>query len=353
LGNDSTFAKAYAGLARVYLDKHYWKDFFSERFLDSVLILADIAVSYDNELAEAYNCKGDYYREMGNPKQTIIDLDKAIQFDPNNWMAYAGKGRLYSNYDLVKSIDNYNIAISLNRGEQLPDLLRSLGDVYESAGFMGKYKDYRQEAFKLDGDSLKYYYGLFYYEYFQNNFLRALEFDKKVYTMDSTKIETLFTLGAIYMILSQYKEALSYFRKWYEKSQNLSVLFILGMHRLGWAYWQNGFKDKAKYFFNEQINYCKKMNKMGRVLGFPNREFYDLAGVYAFIGDKNNAYENLEIFNKSQMMSLSWCNLIKIDPLFNSIRNEPEFQQIAKGIEAKYQAEHERVRKWLEEQGKL
>jgi hypothetical protein len=44
---------------------------------------------------------------------------------------------------------------------------------------------------------------------------------------------------------------------------------------------------------------------------------------------------------------------IKTDPLFNSIRNEPEFQQIAKDIEAKYQAEHERVRKWLETQGML
>jgi molybdopterin converting factor small subunit len=45
--------------------------------------------------------------------------------------------------------------------------------------------------------------------------------------------------------------------------------------------------------------------------------------------------------------------LIKSDPLFNSIRNEPEFQQIVKDLEAKYQAEHERVRKWLEKQGKL
>ena len=45
--------------------------------------------------------------------------------------------------------------------------------------------------------------------------------------------------------------------------------------------------------------------------------------------------------------------LIKNDPLFNSIRNEPEFQQIVRDVEAKYQAEHERVRKWLEEQGKL
>jgi hypothetical protein len=46
-------------------------------------------------------------------------------------------------------------------------------------------------------------------------------------------------------------------------------------------------------------------------------------------------------------------SLIKNDPLFNSMRNEPEFQQIFRDVEAKYQAEHERVRKWLEEQGTL
>ena len=44
---------------------------------------------------------------------------------------------------------------------------------------------------------------------------------------------------------------------------------------------------------------------------------------------------------------------IKTDPLFNSMRDEPEFQQIVRDVEAKYQAEHERVRKWLEEQGML
>jgi len=40
-------------------------------------------------------------------------------------------------------------------------------------------------------------------------------------------------------------------------------------------------------------------------------------------------------------------------PIFNSIRDEPEFQQIARDVEAKYQAEHERVRKWLEENDML
>ena len=44
---------------------------------------------------------------------------------------------------------------------------------------------------------------------------------------------------------------------------------------------------------------------------------------------------------------------IKNDPLFDSIRDEPEFQQIVKDVEEKYQAEHERVRQWLEENDML
>ena len=41
--------------------------------------------------------------------------------------------------------------------------------------------------------------------------------------------------------------------------------------------------------------------------------------------------------------------LKKSDPLFEKIRHEERFQQIVKNVEAKYQAEHERVRQWLEE----
>jgi hypothetical protein len=43
----------------------------------------------------------------------------------------------------------------------------------------------------------------------------------------------------------------------------------------------------------------------------------------------------------------------RYNPLFNSLRNEPEFQHIVRDMEAKYQAEHERVQKWLEEQDML
>lgn len=45
--------------------------------------------------------------------------------------------------------------------------------------------------------------------------------------------------------------------------------------------------------------------------------------------------------------------MIRLDPLFDSIRNEPEFQQIERDVEAKYNAEHERVEKGFEEYNML
>ena len=57
--------------------------------------------------------------------------------------------------------------------------------------------------------------------------------------------------------------------------------------------------------------------------------------------------------NKKNTYPLWWITLIKNDPMFNSIRNEERFQKIVRNMESKYIAEHERVRKWLEEQGSL
>jgi hypothetical protein len=81
--------------------------------------------------------------------------------------------------------------------------------------------------------------------------------------------------------------------------------------------------------------------------------YYDLACVYAFRGEKEKAYENLRNLNQLRVAPLWLVTFFEHDPLFDSIKNEPEFQQIARDIAAKYQAEHERVRKWLEEQGML
>jgi tetratricopeptide (TPR) repeat protein len=47
---------------------------------------------FDDQLSEAYTLRGRYYTEIGKPEQAIEEFDKAIKFNPNDWMAYLEKG---------------------------------------------------------------------------------------------------------------------------------------------------------------------------------------------------------------------------------------------------------------------
>jgi TolB-like protein len=351
---DSTFAQAYSGLARLYWDKHSGKEkeYFSESFMDSAMILANIALSHDHNLSEAYTLRGIYYSETGKQEQAIEEYDKAIKLNPNDWMAYYEKGEFYSEADLVNTINYYQKSASINRGAELPALLGEIGWAYFYAGFPDKASQYYQDKLKLDGDSLSYYDGLSNVEFWLANFNKSIEYAEKGYAIDSTNKGILFCLGLNYAWLGQYEESLKYYKKYSERLKTNGEFIRGAMHRIGYAYWQNGYKKEAEYYFNEQIKYDTRMIELKRLWG-NFYTYYDLAGVYAFKGEKDKAYKNLRIFNQIQRVPLWMTNLIKTDPLFARIRNEAEFQQIARDTEAKYQAEHERVKKWLDEKGMI
>lgn len=92
---------------------------------------------------------------------------------------------------------------------------------------------------------------------------------------------------------------------------------------------------------------------MGRIRSKNFYSHYDLAGIYAFLGEKEKAYDILRILRKREEFPIVLYKWFKMDPLFDGIRNEPEFKQIEIDLDARYQAEHERVRKWFEENNML
>ncbi len=352
LDYDSTYALAYTGLALVYNDKHYLKANFSEDFLDSVLILTNKALSFDDQLAEAIDVRGVYYAGIGNRDQAIKEFDDALKINPNDATAYAWKGWLYLHNDAVQALDNYKKAAFLDRGSELDDLFRGIGASYFSAGFSEEYNFYNQEALKLDGDSMRFYMSLIRSEFYQSNYENAMEYAEKVFEIDSINIYLFFGLGLVNMYLDKYEESLKYFEKYIEiGSRRYYGSFSRSYESsyFGLVYWLNGDKEKAEYYFKKQIDRCNTLNKSGRQFEQKYFTYYNLAGVYAFRGEKDKAYKNLRLFNKRSKMYLENVFLIKNDPLFDSIRDEPKFQQIVRDVEAKYQAEHEKVRKWQEE----
>jgi tetratricopeptide (TPR) repeat protein len=347
---DSTFAQAYTGLASIYWDKHFYEEYFSEDFLDSVLVLCDIALSYDNQIAEAYIIRGYYYDNEGLVNKALDEYDKALNFNPNAWEAYYKKGELYAYDDFVKAIENREKAASLNHGSELSSILTSISIAFQRAGFKDQCEYYANEALLLDGGSSQYYYILANHELCWGNFEKSLELGLKANDLDSNNLHNLAEdIAFNYMLLGKYDESLKYYIKYFEMSKAQGVLSLALMHRIGYAYWKNGYPEEANYYFDKQIEYCNNIIELGRKFRHMSFAYYDLAGVYAFRSKKEEAYENLRILNQIKIAPLWLVTYINNDPLFNSIRDEPEFQQIVRNVEAKYRAEHERVRKWLEE----
>jgi TolB-like protein/AraC-like DNA-binding protein/Tfp pilus assembly protein PilF len=354
LEHDSSFARAYVGMAEVYWSKHFWESYLSANFLDSVLILANKALSIDNKLSEAYTTRGRYYDQKALDEQAVKEYDKALKINPNSWEAYYKKGELYAYDDFVKAIDNYQKAASLNRGSELPSILTNISYEFQLAGFKDQSEYYANEALMLDGDSSQYYFILANHELCWGNFEKSLGIALKANELNSDNIHNLGeNIAFNYILLGKYNESLKYYKKYFEKSKAQGVLSISYMHRIGYAYWKNGYKSEAEYYFDKQIEYCKNAIKLGRKNRNQLFSYYDLACVYAFRGEKGEAYENLRNLNQIKVAPLWLVTFIKHDPLFDSIKDDPEFQQIVIDIEAKYNKEHERVKKWLEDQGML
>jgi TolB-like protein len=348
---DSTFARAYSGLANVYWDKHYWETFFSENFLDSVLILTDIALSYDDKLSDAYLLRGSCYQEAGKTEQAEKEYDKAIKFNPNDWMPYYYKADLYGYDEIIKLLDNAYKAVSLYHGSQLSEILEYIRNAYGLAGFPEKVNYYAGEILKMNADSAEYFATLAGIEQDLGNYENGIEYLNKAYMKDSGNTGYIINLANAYMYAGHYKESLRYYKKYIEISKTSGQLVLWLSHRIGYVYWQNGYKKEAEAYFDKQIEYDRNEIRLGRLRSEQLFSYYDLAGVYAFRGEKEKALENLRQFNQRKIMHGWMVWLIKNDPLFDSIRDEPEFQKIVSDMESKYQAEHERVQKWLEEQG--
>ena len=351
LAIDSTFARAYTGLALSYWSRYFAETYFKTDFLDSCIILADKAISLDSKLDEAFFIKANYFRQKGQVEEALENYDKALKINPNYATAYINRGIIlaFILYDYVSSLDNIHKALDLTRGNDRISAMYHLVNLYANCGFLEKAKYYLEELLKLDGDSSRYLYHISWQEFSQEHFEEALNLRMRAERIDSTYYADGFMYNlAPGHLREAYTNALRSL-DYYKKSGKVNVELC----HIGYTFQQVGKYEEAEYYYSQHIKNCEEMIRLNREGGQRKFAQYDLACIYAVKGDKEKAFRYLEEYGNRKYSRPFEISLLKNDPMFDNIRQDERFQSIVEKMKARYQQEHERVSKWLEEQRML
>jgi tetratricopeptide (TPR) repeat protein len=194
-----------------------------------------------------------------------------------------------------------------------------------------------------------YFEGLSYIEgHILGNYKEAIELSLQGLSIDSNDTRLLGNMGKFLMYLEQYDESLKYYEKLLEhlpKGGDVPQGFL---HRVAFVYQMNGFEAEANYYFDRLISECNRSIELGRRYS-ASEAYYDLASTYALKGERAEAYKNLNMFVNSGQNARYFITLLKDDPFFDKLRDEAEFQNILKDMEAASMVERQKIREWLEE----
>jgi tetratricopeptide (TPR) repeat protein len=238
------------------------------------------------------------------------------------------------------------------RNHASPDYLRVFCNILVNSGYSDLGRKYLQQALELDGDSASHLRWLATIEYSDGNFENAYQIAKK--NSDYYKDVIRFNALADYSLMTgRIEEAYTINSKMMESLKKSGEMDMFVPKDFAYCLLQKGRTNEAKLYINQSIQNYLEIIKLGRGHEDLYGAHFDMAEIYAFSGDKEKAYYCLDIAIKQPLYPRWWVMLYKHVPYFDSIRDEPRFQNILKDVEAKYQVNHERVGKWLEEKGLL
>lgn len=353
LNLDPEFALAYAYMGLVYqwnFPTNWIKNGFSiyaePKCLDSVFFFSHKALSLDPDLAEGYWVRSWYYATKGENEKSITDLKHAIALNPAHDF-YKGLGLFYAEMgEYGEAFTAYKESFALVQHYRTIDYA-DVGNFYMHIGELAKAKLYYQESIKLQPDFGWGYWNLSWLAVIQGRFEDALPFSEKVLSLYPDDHDNYLNVASILALLKRFSEAEENLRKGISKLDQRGI----DSHREGgYILWMNGKKGEAMERFNKLIDYCKECIRIENRYG-QKRASYDLAGTYAFLGNKQEAYKWLRDYEKRGFKS-GLENYILADPLFASLREEKEFKEIIKRVQNQKSSIRKEVKK-LERSGAL
>lgn len=348
---DNSFAYAYAcaGIACYYLDI-----FKSEKpHLDELGNYADKALLYDPKLAESLTAKAMYYLLRKEYAKALPHLEKGLEYTPNSAQLIGLLADFYAMYQpntgkyLEYALQGSRLDAGSGDSVSVSNFYLRLGNALAQTGFIDKSLEYIDKSLKYNPNNPFARYLKAFVVYAKNKDLRETkhllltEFKK-----DTTRLDILQDIAKVSFYLKEYDSAYRY----YQRFNYLRELYKLDIYRhenlnIGIVYEKAGDIKKAKEFIDNYHQYVKTDQTAYKDLG--------LTAYYDYTGDTDKAIEHLRRFVKEDNIQYWIILFMREEPIPNGINQVPECKKLMDEIEAKFWANHEKLKLTLEEKGLL
>ncbi|MGQ0543054.1 MAG: tetratricopeptide repeat protein [Blastocatellia bacterium] len=280
IGLDPNFALAYARIAEAYNQLPGYSYLSPKEAFPQSKAAAKRALEIDPNLAEAHTALANALAVYDwNWTQAEQEFKRAIELDPNNATAHYRYGTEY-----LASVGRTDEAIvEIQRALEIEPL-----DLNMMANFARFYMYSRQ-----------------------NN--RAIEHGRKFLELEPNFATGRLFLGMAYNAGGMHEAAALLTEQPLQAEPTNQFMLYVG----GYAYAKSGRRREA-----EQV-----VNKFREIAKTQNVVTYFIASIYVALGDKDKAFVELE---KAYQERDWWLRFLKVDPLMDSLRDDPRFAGLLK-----------------------
>jgi TolB-like protein/Flp pilus assembly protein TadD len=315
----------------------YW----GHRQYDNALVEFDRVLELQPNNAQARQFRGWIYRRRGEWERSIPEIQQAQELDPRDPQIPANLGGIYVALRLWKDAERLELrALAMDPQYAVAatllcrNRLNGTGDINSARRvFEGFPEAIRTSAISFQGDVIAIFGMRAYLDLIEKRFTDALQaFEKEVGNADPGHLQKLTVRAILRMLAGQIEEA---------KSAGKEALPLLearlrerpddtfAMTELSWVYVALGRNADALHLARQAADLMPLEKDALSGVYFQN----GLAQIEARAGAPEEAVKRLRhllSIPAGQSVSIA---LLKIDPIWDLIRNRPDFQQLLSGPE--------------------
>jgi TolB-like protein/Tfp pilus assembly protein PilF len=243
------------------------------------------------------------------PKAKTAAL-KALAIDSSLGEAYTqlATAKVYGEWDWLGGEKLFKRAIELSPGSAIAHL---------NYGFLLSYLGHHEEAIRegiiaqqLDPLAIWINVSVGRFYYYARQYDQTIVECNKVLELNPGAVFPQFMLALSYVQKGKYEQAIAEFLKRNVKSPGTNWA-------LGYTYGVAGEKEKATEVLNFLLEKSKQTFIWSAIIAY----------VYIGLGDKDKAFEWLE---KTYEQQEGWLEVLKVDPWFDTLRDDPRFHDLVK-----------------------